>query len=120
VRLQFAHLGGTALFLAHRLASLADREPALATDAPAGALEYLRRQYYDTGLANNTVALASTLEVAPLEHVVFGSDWPYLAAREGSDPTDDLESLDPSLRRRIDAENAAALVPRLADRTSAR
>jgi len=43
VRLQFAHLGGAALFLAHRLASLAAREPELARAAPAGALEYLRR-----------------------------------------------------------------------------
>jgi predicted TIM-barrel fold metal-dependent hydrolase len=119
MKLQFAHLGGTALFLAHRLASLARREPQLATDAPAGALEYLGRQYYDTGLSNNTVALASTFEVASVDHVVFGSDWPYLALRDGSDPSDDFEMLDPSVRRRIDAENAAALVPRLADRVAA-
>ena len=45
IRFQFAHLGGTAPFLAHRLASLADREPERATQAPAGAIEYLRRQY---------------------------------------------------------------------------
>jgi predicted TIM-barrel fold metal-dependent hydrolase len=114
VRLQFAHLGGTALFLAHRVASLAAREPQLATGAPAGAIDYLRRQYYDTGLSNNCVALASTQEVTSLDHVVFGSDWPYLAAREGRDPSDDFESLDPSVRQQIDAENAAALVPRLA------
>jgi len=114
VRLQFAHLGGAALFLAHRLASLAPREPALATAAPEGALEYLRRQFYDTGLSNNTVALASTLALVPLEHVVFGSDWPYLATREERDPSDDFESLEPDVRRRIDAGNAAALVPRLA------
>lgn len=116
VRLQFAHLGGTALFLAHRIASLADRQPELAAGAPAGALQYLRRQYYDTGLANNTVALASTLKVTPVERVVFGSDWPYLAVRDGSDPSEDLETLDPDVRRQIDAENAAALVPRLAAR----
>jgi len=114
VRLQFAHLGGTALFLAHRLASLADREPHLAVAAPAGALEHLRRQYYDTGLSNNTVALASTLAATSLDHVVFGSDWPYLAARPGRDPSDDFERLDPADRHAIDALNAAALVPRLA------
>jgi 6-methylsalicylate decarboxylase len=116
VRLQFAHLGGAALFLAHRLASLADREPGKATGAPAGALAYMRRQWYDTGLSNNRAALASTLEVAQPERVVFGSDWPYLAPRSGRDPSDDFELLDPAIRARIDGENAAALVPRLAPR----
>ena len=66
VKLQFAHLGGTAPFLAHRLASLAAREPQLAELAPAGALTYLRRLYYDTGLSNNMPALAATLEVTSL------------------------------------------------------
>jgi predicted TIM-barrel fold metal-dependent hydrolase len=118
VRLQFAHLGGAAPFLAHRLASLADREPEKATGAPAGALAYLRRQWYDTGLSNNTVALASTLQMATVDRVVFGSDWPYLTARAGRDPSDDFEQLDPETRARIDGQNAAALVPRLASRTS--
>jgi predicted TIM-barrel fold metal-dependent hydrolase len=114
VRLQFAHLGGAALFLAHRLASLADREPEKATEAPAGVLAYLSRQWYDTGLSNNRAALASTLKVASPERVVFGSDWPYLAPRSGRDPSEDFELLDPRIRARIDGENAAALVPRLA------
>jgi predicted TIM-barrel fold metal-dependent hydrolase len=115
VRIQLAHLGGTAPFLAHRIASLADREPALAERAPAGALEYLRRLYYDTGLSNNAVALASTLEVAPLNHVIFGSDWPYAALpQEGSDPAPGLGGLTADGRAGVDAANAAALVPRLA------
>ena len=114
IRLQFAHLGGTSLFLAHRLASLADREPEKATLAPAGVLQYLRSQYYDTGLSNNTVALASALEATTLDRVVFGSDWPYLAQPPGNDPSDDFARLDPADRARIDAGNARALVPRLA------
>ncbi len=115
VRIQVAHLGGTAPFLAHRIASLADREAALADRAPAGALDYLRRLYYDTGLSNNGVALASTLETTSLEHVVFGSDWPYAALPpEGSDPAPELGALGAAARARVDAENAAALVPRFA------
>jgi predicted TIM-barrel fold metal-dependent hydrolase len=114
IRLQFAHLGGTTLFISHRIASLAEREPEKATAAPAGALDYLRRLYYDTGLSNNMAALASTLEVTTLEHIVFGSDWPYLAQPPGDDPSEDFTGLDGSDRARIDADNAAALVPRLA------
>jgi predicted TIM-barrel fold metal-dependent hydrolase len=114
IRVQLAHLGGTVPFLAHRLASLADREPVLAERAPAGALEYLRRLYYDTGLSNNGVALASTLEAASLEHVVFGTDWPYAALPpEGSDPAPGLDWLG-ERRAQVEGANAFALVPRFA------
>jgi len=112
VRIQVSHLGGTAAFLAHRIASLADREPAEAARAPAGALEYLRRLYYDTGLSANAVALASTLEVAEASHVVFGSDWPYAALPPEGDPAPGLDALGAE-RRAVDAANIAALVPRL-------
>ena len=60
IRFQFAHLGGTAPFLADRLASLALREPDKAAQATAGIAEYLRRQYYDTGLTQFLPALEAT------------------------------------------------------------
>jgi predicted TIM-barrel fold metal-dependent hydrolase len=114
VRLQLAHLGGTAPFLAHRIASLADREPGLAERAPQGAAAYLGRLYYDTGLSNNNVALASTLAAVPLERVLFGTDWPYAALPvDRGDPAPDL-GLSAAERVRVDALNASALVPRLA------
>ena len=116
VRLQVAHLGGTAPFLAHRLASLTAREPDLASAAPAGALAYLQRLYYDTGLANNTVALASTLQVTDSNHIVFGTDWPYADLPDHGDPAPGLTDLDHAIRTRIDATNITALVPRLAAR----
>jgi predicted TIM-barrel fold metal-dependent hydrolase len=114
VRLQVAHLGGTAPFLAHRLASLAAREPERASLAPAGALAYLRRLYYDTGLSNSPVALASTELVADHDHIVYGSDWPYADLPDAGDPAPGLAGLDEAFRARIDASNIAALVPRLA------
>ncbi len=117
IRFQMAHLGGTAPFLARRIASLAEREPSLAESAPAGTTAYLSRLYYDTGLSNNSIALASTLAAVDLERIVFGTDWPYAALPEGSDPAPDL-GLDSPARERVDALNAAALVPRLAASTS--
>lgn len=114
IRIQLAHLGGAAPFLAGRLASLADREPALAEQAPAGAREYLRRLYYDTGLANDGVPLASTLETTDPGHVVFGTDWPYAALpATGSDPAPGLAWLG-DRRAMVEGSNALALVPRLA------
>jgi predicted TIM-barrel fold metal-dependent hydrolase len=114
IRLQVAHLGGTAPFLAHRIASLAAREPERASRAPAGALAQLRRLYYDTGLSNNAVALAATLEVADIGQVVFGTDWPYADLPPAGDPAPGLANLADADRAGIDAANIAALVPRLA------
>jgi predicted TIM-barrel fold metal-dependent hydrolase len=116
IRLQLAHMGGSAPFLAHRIAELAARDPARRELAPAGAVAYLSRLFYDTGLANNAIALAATRELAGLERIVFGSDWPYAAMPEaGEDPAPDLGGLRlaPQERALLDGENARALVPRL-------
>lgn len=114
IRFQLAHLGGTVPFLGNRIASLADREPELAAAAPAGARSYLRRLYYDTGLADDPVAFEATRATASIERIVFGSDWPYLAEPPGEDPAPGLRHLAPDERRRLDGVNVQALVPRLA------
>jgi predicted TIM-barrel fold metal-dependent hydrolase len=93
IRLQVSHLGGAAPMLAHRIASLADREPELAQASPAGAVAYLERLYYDTGLAANAPALAATLELTTPDRIVFGTDWPYLAQPDGDDPQPGLAYL---------------------------
>ncbi|HEX3803887.1 MAG TPA: amidohydrolase family protein [Solirubrobacteraceae bacterium] len=113
IRWQFAHLGGTAPFIAHRLASLAEREPDQTASAPAGALAYLARQYYDTGLNNHEVAVEATRQVAPFDHIVFGTDWPYLALPDGEDVAPGLTYLGSEERALLEGEHARALVPRL-------
>ncbi len=112
IRLQVAHMGGTAPFLAERLASWAGREPERAAAAPAGATEYLRRLYYDTGLANNPIALATVRALAGTDRVVFGTDWPFLPEAPEVDLAAGLAVGDAE-RARIEHANAAALVPRL-------
>ena len=114
VRIQLAHLGGAAPFLARRIASLAERDPELAAAAPAGARAYLERLYYDTGLSDDRAAFEAAAATAPFEHLVFGSDWPYLALPEGRDPAPGLAFLGELERAALDAANVAALVPRLA------
>lgn len=56
----------------------------------------MRVDLHCRGLANNTTALASTLKLIAI-----------------TDPTEDFVALDPGARRRIDAANAVALVPRI-------
>ena len=105
----------------NRKARLVDRLPPVheqveidGARAPAGAVAYLRRQYYDTGLSANAPAIAATRDLIPLEHIVFGTDWPYVALPEsGSDPAPALALLSAEERDGIDRRHAATLVPRL-------
>ncbi len=114
IRFHFAHLGGTAPFLAHRIASLSVRKPQLASQAPAGAIRYMRALYVDTAQADNPAALSATLELLPADHIVFGTDWPYAALPgDGRDPSPGLATLDETTRHQIEGVNASALVPRL-------
>ena len=71
------------------------------------------RQYYDTGLNNHEVAVEATLKVAPFDHVVLGTDWPYLALPDGNDATPGLGYLGSERRALLEGEHARALVPRL-------
>jgi predicted TIM-barrel fold metal-dependent hydrolase len=112
LRLQVAHLGGTAPFLAHRIASLAAREPDQAAAAPSGALAALARCWFDTGLSNHASAVQATASLIPLERIVFGTDWPYAALPASGDPAPELDALGDG-RGLVDSVNAAALVPRL-------
>ena len=115
LRLQVAHLGGTAPFLAHRIDSLAAREPNRAAAAPSGALGALARCWYDTGLSNHESAVAATAAVIPFEQIVFGTDWPYAALPPAGDPAPELDALG-DRRALLDSGNAGALVPRLLSR----
>jgi len=112
IRWHFPHLSGAAVFLAHRIGSLAIRNPEQAGSAPAGALAYLRRLFLDTAQADNNIALGAVLELTPVDRVIFGTDWPYAALpTEGRDPAPGLSYLDRELRAGIDGVNASALVP---------
>lgn len=113
VRFHLPHLGGAVPFLSHRMASLSLRDPSIQERLGDTPLSYMRRFFVDTALALNPPAFASTLAVLDPEHVVFGTDWPYL-------PEDRLEFDAPALGieedqiAAIEHLNAAKLVPRFA------
>src|SRR5262249_40139710 len=117
VRWQVSHLGGATTILADRIASLAAREPDKAAAAPAGAHQYLSRLYYDTGLSNHELPYRATAMLTPADHIVFRTDWPYLALPdEPGDPAPGLGFLGDDERAALDAANIGALVPRFAAR----
>jgi predicted TIM-barrel fold metal-dependent hydrolase len=115
LRLQVAHLGGAVPFLADRLASLADREPARAREAPAGLHGYLGRLFFDTGLSNTAAPVAAARAVAPFRQLVFGTDWPYAALPARGDPAPGLAAMDGDERRALMGDHIGALIPRLVE-----
>lgn len=116
IRWIFCHAGGSIPSLAWRW-TMADREPHFAARVPKGMLTYLRRLYYDTAVSPSPHALKPVLDLAGPTQLVFGSDYPYLAAPVVAAEVEGLERLDifdASSRAAMEETNALALFPRLA------
>ena len=128
LRIQLAHAGGCYPFLAYRVAVLMSGggefndvlPPATVNGVvPVGATQGL---YYDTAINPAPSAMRSVLEITDVEHVVFGSDWPFTEAlflRSG-DPQPDLSlTFPPQQRHAVERGNALSLLPTLANRLNA-
>lgn len=115
IRWILAHAGGAVPYLAWRW-TLADTVPAFRARAPQGALTYLKRLYFETGLSVSPYAMKPVLDLAGPEHVLFGSDFPYAAGpvltKELRD-LDQLELFDAGTREAMENGNARRLFPRL-------
>lgn len=77
LRLIFSHGGGAMPFLYSRFV-MQSRSPG----APADALDWLPRFYYDTAAAALGPPLAALRRVVPVSQILFGSDYPYATAAE--------------------------------------
>lgn len=111
VRFLFSHGGGFLPYAVDRLASLlAYVGP---DDETRHALEaQLYRCYYDTALTG-TRALPSLLSFAHPDRIVFGSDFPFAPhplPQEFTAAVDADPGLGDGLRRKLDRDNAAALL----------
>jgi 6-methylsalicylate decarboxylase len=131
VRLILAHAGGVVPYVRDRIL---DRRPILrrvAAGPPPSQEEVLelmktglrdtRRQlrdlYYDTALSTDEVVLRAVADVAPASHVLLGTDFPFaqdLGASLAIEGLARYAGFDRDDRRAIEADNAAALFPRLA------
>ncbi len=132
IRWIFAHAGGALPYLGFRL-SLGAFNELVAGNVPDGPPAYFARAYYDTALSYAPPALACLREVAPLDHIAFGSDFPFARALfeasasdlpawatdlvpRGGDPSPALRRLATNERAQVDRGTTAALLPRFADR----
>ena len=79
---------------------------------PNGVLGELRKFYYDTANAGRPAQLTALRAMAPLNHILFGTDYPFVKVAA------DIEELERTPlpdadRESIERGNAIALLPRL-------
>ncbi len=114
IRFIFSHAGGTAPYLAERIARLGAR-PGFKDKVPDGVIAELQRLYYDTALSANWQAMRSLFELVTPDKVLFGSDYPFApeATMAGSVKALQEMGLDPDVLRGIERGHALKLFPHL-------
>ena len=108
----FSHGGGATPMLAGRMVDTVGHNPNAAKFMPNGVLAELRKLYYDTAAADTAGSMAALRVMAPLSHILFGTDYPFVKVAEGVKHLhqDDMADAD---RAAIDRGNVLALLPRL-------
>jgi 6-methylsalicylate decarboxylase len=113
----FSHAGGTIPYLAGRFAIVDEMNVIPGAENRASAADTFRRLYWDTALAWGDPVLAMLRSVVGIDHVLFGTDYPYLrrdlavSARGHIAGTSELT---PDEKTAVLGGTAAALIPRLA------
>jgi aminocarboxymuconate-semialdehyde decarboxylase len=119
VKYVFSHAGGTVPYLAGRFGIVDEMKVVPGAEERGSAAETFRRLYWDTALSWGKPVLRILREVAGIDHVVFGSDYPYLrrdlavACRQHIETNPELTV---SERTAVLGGTATELLPRLASR----
>ena len=112
----FSHAGGSIPYLAARFAIIDEMGFIAGAEQRGTAADMLRRIYWDTALAASDPVLRMLRDVAGIDQVLFGTDFPYLRrdlavnAKQRILQSSELNGLE---RRAILGGNAARLFPRL-------
>jgi 6-methylsalicylate decarboxylase len=112
IRFIFSHGGGATPMVAGRLVETLAHRPNAAEVTPSGAMAELRKLYYDTANAATPGSIAALRIMAPLGHILFGSDYPFVKVAEDIEHLQQTQMSDAD-RLAIDRNNAIALLPRL-------
>ena len=117
VKYIFAHAGGTVPYLAGRFAIIDEMGAIPGAEARATAAETFRHLYWDTAASWSDPVLHMLRDVVGLDHVVFGTDYPYLRRDIAVSCREQIEAspeLTDSERTDILGRTAMKLFPRLA------
>ena len=116
VRYIFSHAGGSIPYMAARFSIIDEMGFVPGGDERGTAADMFRRMYWDTALAASDPVLRMLRDVAGIDQVLFGTDFPYLRrdlavnARQRILESSALSDLE---RHAILGSNAAHLFPRL-------
>jgi predicted TIM-barrel fold metal-dependent hydrolase len=112
IRWIFSHGGGATAILAGRMEDYLGDPPTFAKQMPHGVLHELRKLYYDTASATSGASMSALLNLATPQHILFGSDYPYVKTESS---IDELSQVKVSAQDRvaIERQNAERLMPRL-------
>ncbi|HKS04515.1 MAG TPA: amidohydrolase family protein [Chthoniobacterales bacterium] len=84
--------------------------------APDGVLSYIRKLYFDTALSPSRYAMQPVLDLAGSDHILFGSDFPYVhgdVLEFEIRQLDELDVFDETTREAMLRTNAMRLFPKL-------
>ena len=116
VKYIFSHAGGSLPYLAARFAIIDEMGFIPGGEQRGTAADMFRRMYWDTALSASDPVLRMLRDVAGIDQVLFGTDFPYLrrdlAVKAKQRILESSESND-SERRAILGSNALRLLPRL-------
>lgn len=115
IRWIFSHGGGTLPFLAARLEEIARFKKEIADQYPGGIKAQLKLVYCDTASAYSPPQLAAMTAFFPADHIMFGSDFPFVPAEEGIEALEQFR-MSPRMLAAIERENAIKLLPQLGAR----
>ena len=112
IRFIFPQDGGTMPMISNRIAnSVTPSLAAAGAKMPHGAMYELQKLYFDVATATSAPGLQSLLALVGPDHVMFGTDYPFLPTAmtaKGMDAT----TLSASAQAQINRLTAAKLLPR--------
>jgi predicted TIM-barrel fold metal-dependent hydrolase len=117
VKYIFSHAGGTVPYLAGRFEVVDEMGVIPEADSRSTAAETFRNLYFDTALSWSDPVLAMLRSVVGMEHVLFGSDYPYLRrdlAVSCRQRIEESSVLTDTERTAVLGATAMELIPRLA------
>src|SRR5258706_622147 len=116
VKYIFSHAGGSIPYLAARFAIIDEMGFIPGGEQRGTSADMFRRVYWDTALSASDPVLRMLRDVAGIDQVLFGTDFPYLRrdlAVKAKQRISDSSELNDSERRAVLGGNASRLFPRL-------
>ena len=108
----FSHGGGALAMIANRLAGLAKNRPELNARVPNGVMHELSKLYVDVVGVTTPGALRAVLDIVPMSHLLFGTDYPFWPPETTIKGLAGLKLSAADLRA-IERDNALKLLPGL-------